>query len=100
MRKSEEPKLSYHKPKKAGIVTLGGGGGSPSVRLDQDKSNLKQLIVFDRRERVSKLTSEYYSILSDLVYSNSSVPIKMCSDCETCGLKKCTCLNHFHCEEY
>ena len=26
---------------------------------------------------------------SDLVYPNSLVPIKMCSDCETCGL-----LNH------
>ena len=28
-------------------------------------------------------------IQSDLVYPNSMVPIKMCSDCETCGL-----LNH------
>ena len=30
-----------------------------------------------------------YHIQSDLVYPNSLVPIKMCSDCQTCGL-----LNH------
>ena len=30
-----------------------------------------------------------YHIQSDLVYPNNLVPIKMCSDCETCGL-----LNH------
>ena len=27
---------------------------------------------------------------SDLVYPNSLVPIKMCSDCETCGLLRKT----------
>ena len=29
-----------------------------------------------------------FDIQSDLVYLNSVVPIKMCSDCETCGLLK------------
>ena len=29
---------------------------------------------------------------SDLVYPNSLVPIKMCSDCETCGLLNKYCV--------
>ena len=30
--------------------------------------------------------SNYFQgIQSDLIYRNSAVPIKMCSDCETCG---------------
>ena len=59
----------------------------------------KQLIFWKVHRNIHTRKAPSY-VESDLVYPDSSIPFKMCSDCETCGL-----LNHYQevcsdCEAY